>query len=187
MRQGPGASCARPNWPTTDLCQNSARFQNKKNMKDTQNTKLKKKTRWQKKSCYRFDVEWAFEEFRFTQPGIVRSLLVGFLLSWCLVRIHAKTHTVCLLGVRHRHGTERLQAVFVSGPPAEPKRGGSPQHQRHQPQFVRLSLFIIGFRGHFQSLNDKRSSPLGEMLKLFVFLPGSLSRKHSLNIWKRRI
>ena len=27
-----------------------------------------------------------------------------------------KTSSVCLLGARHQHGTERLQAVFVSGP-----------------------------------------------------------------------
>jgi len=49
-------------------------------MNDTHNIKLKKKTRWQKKVATDLILNDVFEEFRFKQPGILRSL-VGFLLS----------------------------------------------------------------------------------------------------------
>ena len=148
MRQGQVAPDQIDQRPT---CKNVGGSK-KKHVNDERHTqhysKLKKKTRWQKKVATDLILNDFFEEFRFKQPGILRSL-VGFLLSWCHVRIHAKNILSLSSGCPPPARRRTTAGVFCFGAPAEPKRGGSSQDQRHQPQFVRLSLFITGLRGHF--------------------------------------
>lgn len=105
MRQGQVAPDQIDQRPT---CKNVGGSK-KKHVNDERHTqhysKLKKKTRWQKKVATDLILNDFFEEFRFKQPGILRSL-VGFLLSWCHVRIHAKNilslSSGCPPPARHR-------------------------------------------------------------------------------------
>lgn len=85
-------------------------------MNDTHNIKLKKKTRWQKKKLL---LIWFW--MIFLKNSDLSNL--EFSDRWWVFFFHdvtseftQKTSSVCLLGARHQHGTERLQAVFVSGP-----------------------------------------------------------------------